>query len=163
MTAPKFAARAQLVRYIPEIDRLSGNRPAVAAFLPAPPSASAADDYLSVNSLEVESLKDIATYHRWRQGNVGKAALCVHKVHDYNDAGKKSGVQISYDHPLSRWRFRGSSPALEDAYRYRPVLKYDNPYGSPSHCGVEFTRALRDHAAAKFARRLSAKGRFHLL
>jgi hypothetical protein len=159
--APTFSAKSGLVRYVDEINRLRDNRPAVATFLPDPPSSNPANDHLSVNSLEVESIKEIAAYHRWKwQGNSGKVALCIHKVHEYSDVGRKSGISITYDRKLSKWQF-SSMGKQEDAYKHRPVRAYDNPLGSPSHSGVEFTRALREHEAARFARRLSAK-RFHL-
>jgi hypothetical protein len=83
-------------------------------------------------------------------------------VNDYNDAGKKFGVDVTYDHQDSNWQFRGRHGALEEAYRHRPVLPHNNPVGSPSHCGVEFVRALSEHTASQFARRL-ARRRFHLL
>jgi len=158
--SPTFSARAQLVRYVDDANRLRGNRPAVATFLPDPPSSNPDSDHLSVNSLEIESMKQIAEYHRSRQGDNGQVALCVHKVFDYNEAGKKCGVRVFYDHEDSRWLFVGRRGAHEEAYRHRPVKAHDNPLGSPSHCGVEFVRALNDHTAAQFARRL-AKRRFH--
>jgi len=78
---PKFAARSELVRYVSELNRHKGNRTAVATFLPDPPSETPQTDYLSVNSLEVESMKVIAAYHRAKwQNNKEKVALCAHKV-----------------------------------------------------------------------------------
>jgi hypothetical protein len=119
---PTFAARSALVRYVDEVNRLSGNRPAVATFLPDPPSANPANDHLSVNSLEVETMKKIAGYHRWKwQGGAGKVALCVHKVHEYNEAGKKCGIPIMYDWQSSKWQFWSSAGKQEDAYKHRPV------------------------------------------
>ena len=163
MKTPTFAARTQLARYIDEGHRLSGNRPAVAAFLPDPPSENPINDHLSVNSLEVERIACIAAYHRWKwQNNIGRVAVCVHTVFDYSDAGRKCGVQIDYNRHLSKWQFQ-SAGAMSDAYRHRPVLAHNNPLGSPSHCGVEFTRVLNEHKAGQFARRLTGKGRFHLL
>jgi len=160
---PKFAARSELVRYVSEVNRNRSNRPAVATFLPDPPSANPENDHLSVNSIEVESIERIATYHRSKwQGNNGEVALCVHKVFDYSDAGKKCGVQVSYDWASAKWKFRADAKNVEDAYKHRPVLGSHILLNSPSHCGVEFTRALKEHAAGRFARRLSGKGRFHL-
>ena len=162
MRTPRFSAKSELVRYVDEINRLRNRRPAVAAFLPDPPSADPANDHLSVNSLEVESIDEIAAYHRWKwQSNAGRVALCVHKVHDYNDAAKKSEVPVIYDPELSKWQFSSGGSKLEDAYRHRPVPMHNNPLGSPSHSGVEFARALKGHNAGKFARRLSGR-RFHL-
>ena len=52
--------------------------------------------HLSVNSTEVESLKEIADFHRrnWQEGR-GKAALTVHKIFDYCDSARKSNVPIT--------------------------------------------------------------------
>jgi hypothetical protein len=159
--APTFSAKSKLVRYVNEINRLSGNRPAVATFLPDPPSANPGNDHLSVNSLEVETMTEIAAYHRWKwQNNMGDVALCVHKVHEYSDAGKKSGIQVTYDKPSAKWMFAADGAKPEEAYRHRPVHIHNNPLGSPSHSGVEFARALRQHKAAQFARRLSGS-KFH--
>jgi hypothetical protein len=159
---PTFSAKSELVRYVDEVNRLGGSRPAVAAFLPDPPSANPDSDHLSVNSLEVESLAEIGAYHRWRaQSDAGRVALCVHKVHDYIDAGKKCDVTITYDRQLSKFQFL-SAAKLQDAFKHRPVAAHNNPVGSPSHSGVEFARVLKEHRAAQFARRLSGK-RFHLI
>ena len=167
MNVPKFSAKARVVRYIDEINRLSGNRTSAAAFI-EPPSGKP-DDHLSVNSLEVETLQQIAKYHRWRaQGDRGQVALSEHKVHEYSDGAAKAGVTIYYDRHESRWQFsmRGSAP--EDAYKHRPVKPHYSDtgsseiMGSPSHSGIEFKRALSLHAAARFARRMSGK-KFHLM
>lgn len=161
MTAPTFAARQQLARYIDEINRLSGNRPAPAAFMDLP-SPGASNHRLSVNSLEVESIRQVAAYHRWRAAPAnGRVALCVHKVHDYNEAAKKAGVTVSYNKSSSQWEFADRSRA-EVAYRHRLVPAHNNPVGSPSHCGVEYLRIMKANDAAKFARRLT-KARFHII
>lgn len=162
MKVPTFSSKSELVRYVDEVNRLSGNRPAVATFLPDPPSVMPDNDHLSVNSLEVESLAEICAYHRWRgQRDAGKVALCVHKVHDYIDAGRKCDLTIAYDMQLSKFQFSFVGKR-QDAFKHRPVAIHNNPVGSPSHSGVEFVRVLKEHKAAQFARRLSGK-RFHLL
>src|SRR5262249_46258208 len=81
VTKPNFSERSALVRYVSEENRLKGRRPAVATFLPDPPSNTPEKDYLSVNSLEVESITIIATYHRqkWQSGN-GKVALIPNPI-----------------------------------------------------------------------------------
>jgi hypothetical protein len=160
---PTFSAKSGLVRYVNDIHRLKNNRPAVASFLPDLPSANPADDHLSVNSLEAETIKEIAAYYRWKwQNGLGRVALCVHKVYEYSEAGKKGGVSITYSRGLSIWQFLSLAGKQEAAYKHRPVRRHDNPFGSPSHSGVEFVRALSEHGAACFARRLSGK-KFHLL
>jgi hypothetical protein len=163
VTPPTFSAKSKLVRYVDQINRLSGNRPAVATFLPDPPSANPANDHLSVNSLEIETMKEIAAYHRWKwQNNAGGVALCEHKVHEYSEAGKKCGIRVAYDKSSAKWMFSAGGLKREEAYKHRPVPVHNNPLGSPSHSGVEFARALKQHKAAQFARRLSGK-KFHLL
>ena len=159
---PKFSARSQLIRYIGEDMRLGKNRPAVAAFLPDEPSEKPEEDHLSVNSLEIETMAQIAAYHRWRaQGDRGKVALCIHKVLDYTDAGKKAGIPVTYNQETASWEFR-EGRKVSAAYKHRPVRAVHNhPRPSPSHCGVEFARLLSDNDAAKFARRLT-KRRYHL-
>ncbi len=160
MKRPSFSTKSLLARYVDEVNRLSGNRPAVATFLD--PATNDPNDHLSVNSLEVESRKEIADYYRWKfQGDQGRVALCIHQVHEYTDVGKKCGIRISYDRPSAKWQFAAATK-WEDAYRHRPVPAHGTPpTGSPSHCGVEFKRALKEHTAGQFARRLSAK-KYHV-
>lgn len=161
MTAPRFAERSELLRYIDEDKRLRGNRPHVAAFLPDPPSATPDKDYLSVNALELEAIDEIAGYHRMRmQNGEGKVALCAHKVSFYNDAARKCGIALSFDRESKTWVFIDRGKPLP-AYAHHPRARTDQ-LKSPSHCGVEFTRGLRtEHEQAKFARRMT-KVRFHL-
>jgi hypothetical protein len=111
-----------------------------------------------VNSLELEGLRDIAGYylHRFQNG-VGDVAVCTTKVFAYNEAGKKCGVDIEYDETSACWKFKATAHPREDAYRHRPVT---GELSSPSHCGVEFVRALKEHGRSQFARRLSGR-RFH--
>jgi hypothetical protein len=140
---------------------MSGNRPAVATFLPDPPSSNPSQDHLSVNSLDVETIDQIARYHQWKwQNEKGEVALCIHKVHEYSDAGRKCGIAITYDKHTAKWLFSLDVTKFEEAYKHRPVPTFSNPFGSPSHSGVEFARALKEHNATKFARRLSAS-KFH--
>lgn len=109
--------------------------------------------------MELETIQEIAHYHRVRaQGGEGGVALCAHKVAYYNDTAKKCGVDLTFDREKKIWTFadRGKSCA---AYMHHPrhdILK------SPSHCGVEFSRALRtQYVQAKFARRMCNQ-RFHI-
>jgi len=162
LKSPTFAGKERLARYVSYVNRQAGNRPAVATFLPDPPSETPDKDHLSVNSLEIETLRDVGNFHRaiW-QDNRGEVAICEHQVLEYNDAAKKAGIAVNYDRESSKWKFASSLTSVEDAYRHRPVHR-DEPPGSPSHCGVEFVRALKEHKAAQFARRLTGQ-RFHLL
>jgi hypothetical protein len=160
--SPRFSERSELVRYVSRENRLSGNRPAVAAFLPDPPSDKPERDYLSVNCLEVEGIKTVAIYHRdkWQNGS-GKVALTIHNAFVYSDAGKKCGVNLTYDRASGKWSFRNIGKE-EPAYLHHPVLGSHIPLNSKSHSGVEFVRAFDEYAADKFARRMVAR-RFHLL
>jgi hypothetical protein len=159
VSAPKFPKKSELVRYIDEVYRLNGRRPHVAAYLPDPPSDDPSNDYLSVNSLELESILVIADYHRMRaQNNFGKVALCAHAVARYNMIAGNCGVAIAYDSQSGSWQFRNGD-AIEDAYKHHART---DKLKSHSHCGVEFVRALTNHNAGKFARRMANK-RFHLL
>ena len=157
---PTFANNKELIRYVPEEAR-SGNRVSPAAFLPDPPDPTRKrPPYLSVNSLEIESLQAIANYHRevW-QKNSGKVALAAHKVFHYREAGRQSGVTIEYDREQRQYVFREKTGGMSRAFECIPRT---NIYKSPSHSGVHFVRALAEHQIAKFARRMSG-GKFHSL
>jgi hypothetical protein len=148
-----------LARYVFEEAR-SGNRVSPAAFLPDPPDHTRKRSYLSVNSLEVESLKAIADYHRriW-QNNSGKVALAAHKVFHYREAGRQSGVTIEFNREEQYYVFQEKNGQTSRAFECIPRTDF---YKSPSHCGVHFVRALAEHQVGKFARRMSG-GKFHLL
>jgi hypothetical protein len=158
---PTFGSRKELVRYIDEINRHKGNRPAPAAFIDLAPR-DAKNHHLSVNSTELEHVRDIADYFRaLMKPSDGKVALCIHKVHAYSEAGRKAGVQLTFNKSAGRWEFKGLKNSMEAAYKYRPSLGSDVPVKSKSHCGVEFARVMDYNAASKFARRLT-RGRFHV-
>lgn len=160
LASPTFSARSSLVRYVSEENRLKDRRPAVAAFLPDPPSASPERDYLSVNSLEIESVKAVATYYRAKwQNNQGKVALTQHNVFEYTDAARKSGLIMNYDSASGDWLFREGGK-LSPAYKHHPVVGSHLALNSKSHSGVEFVRSLTEYAADKFARRMATK-RYH--
>lgn len=151
---PKFSARSELARYVEEANRLNGNRTAVAAFIDP-------DPYLSVNSLEVESIERIAEYYQDRfQNGIGDVAVCALKVSKYSDAGKKAGVSVFYDSDDSCWYFSDKNTRQTAAYMPRP-LRSSRDLRSESHCGVEFVRVLGEHERTKFARRLGGV-RYHL-
>lgn len=159
---PTFSLKSVLVRYVPEEQRLSGNLPSPAAFEPDPITKESPRPYLSVNATEVENEKAIADYHRslWQNGK-GKVALCKHTIFQYNDAGKKCSVSISFNKESSAWEFEATQTSKEAAYQHHPVVESKRPYKSPSHCGVEFTRALPSNKKDKFARRMTRQ-KFHL-
>jgi hypothetical protein len=153
-------ARHWWARYVAEEAR-SGNRASPAAFLPDPPdSTRKRPPYLSVNSLEIESLQEIANYHRkiW-QNNSGNVALAAHKVFHYREAGRQSGITIEFDREARYYVFRERSGQMSRAFECIPRTDI---FKSSSHSGVHFVRALEDHQVGKFARRMSG-GKLHLL
>jgi hypothetical protein len=165
MIVPLFSEAHELVRYVQKKHRLGGNRTAVAAYLELGlPSDERSKEHLSVNSLEVESLRQIAGYCQERfQKGTGDVALSSTKVRAFTSAGKKFGVDLTYDAAKSVWHFVGKNGSQEEAYRHRPVRDpYVERLNSPSHCGVEFVRAMDDYAKTKFARRLGGK-KYHLV
>lgn len=129
-----------------KVNRLKGNRTANAAFLD-PPTGDPTKEYLSVNSLEVETIRKIADYYQNRfQRGTGDVAVCSTKVFEFNEAGKKCGVDLQYDHSQSLWHFGRPGGKREDAYTHRKPLRSSSDHKSESHCGVEFVRALDTYA-----------------
>jgi hypothetical protein len=123
---PNFANNKELVRYVFEQARV-GNRASPAAFLPDPPDTTGRRAYLSVNSLEVESLPVIADYHReiW-QNNSGKVALAAHKVFHYREAGRQSGVTIEYDRDQKYYVFQEKGGQFSRAFESIPRRTFIN-------------------------------------
>jgi hypothetical protein len=158
---PKFRPNSELARHVAAGHRLPGNRTAVAAFID-PPSEDPSKDYLSVNSLELATLEEVADYyHAKLQRGTGDVAICTTKVFTFSDAGKKSGIDLQRDNSQAMWFFTGKSGKREAAYRHRPV-RSSQDIQCESHCGVEFVRLMDEHAKSKFARRLGGR-RYHLI
>lgn len=166
LKVPSFDDGSRLLRYVHQADRLKHGRAAITAFeadhlLQKLSAEERAKSHLSVNSLEVESGKAIAAYHRlnW-QGNRGKVAILEHKVWEYVKAAEEASA------PLVRkdesWEFTDLSKKTAPAFKHRPVPPNDkNDLGSASHCGVEFVRLFDEFQSNKFARRLVNR-KFHL-
>lgn len=157
---PEYTEKVRLTRYIMPIYRLGGNRAATAAFLadPGPPR----EKFLSVNSLGIESIKDIAEYYREvLQNDADKVAVCIHKVVDYNSTARFSGMALTYNREASRWEY-SSSGGMKPAYEHRAVPAIRDRKGSPSHSGVMFIEALEELAERNFARRMALRRKFHL-
>jgi hypothetical protein len=150
---PTFPAKSHLCRYI-DRDEKHGKRASYGAFMPNP-----GDDHLSVNSLEVETLQQIAEYYGGALGNEdGNVAVCIHTVLEYSDSGKKAGCWIEFNRAASAWEFSEINGLRAAAYRHRPVHHSEGfPYASWSHCGVEFVRVLADVKLRQFARRLTKR------
>ncbi len=164
MKKPSFKANSELARYI-NPDERRGNKHAVhTAFLmneldifeSRPP-------HLSVNSKELEAIEDISEYYRTKfQNGHGEVAVCLHRVKKYVEEGRKFGLGIKWrgDNDLA-WVFdedTGEAPA----FKHRPVRenKKDGIPASPSHCGVEFLRALTEVQKRNFARRMVQRPKF---
>lgn len=143
---PSFASRMELARRVDEVNLGNGGRVSSAAFLPIE-----GETYLSVNSVEMESLKQIAEFYR-RQfvPGSGKVFISCLKVMDYTDASKKAGVVMKFDKSSVRWMFEFNAN-YQEAFRLR-----DN-HLSKSHCGVETIVTMRGNSPNKFARRLAGK------
>ena len=144
---PTFASNSELARWVDEVNLGRGGRVSSAAFLP-----SIGETYLSVNSVELESIQKIATYYKDHfQGGAGKVAVSCLKVMDYNEAAKGAGVNLSFDKTGRKWIFTHGGVS-EEAYRHRPTYRL-----SDSHCGVETIRGMSGDAPNRFARRLAGQ------
>ncbi len=122
------------------------NRISSSAFLPAPD-----EEYLSVNSLEVEALARIADYYRdYLESASGKVAVSCLTIMEYNRACEAGGVPITFDRATKQWSFsKDGLPA--SAYRLRQTRR------SKSHCGVEAVCLMDSLAARRFARNLAGR------
>jgi hypothetical protein len=145
---PNFAAQSGLTRYIREPNRMKSKRVSSTAFhRDLGPSV---EHFLSVNSLEVESIREISDYYRGLfQRGIGKVAVSVQKIRAYNAAASAAALPINYNKANTRWEFTAASGS-EEAYKHRPGR-------SPSHCGVEYVKVFNDHQERKYARRLAKK------
>jgi hypothetical protein len=151
---PLFKANSELARYVPSHYLMKGGRVSSAAFLRNP-----GEDYLSVNSVEIESLPQIAEhYRRDLQKDDKKVALASVKILTYNQGALKAGISVFKNNQL--WVF-SSQQSLSPAYLFRKT------HLSASHCGIEFIRAFPSELAEKkFAWKVASapKGRKpHLL
>ena len=156
-TEPTFSEKSELTHHIDEAQRYSDNRPAPAAFQRNP-----GETYLSVNSLEVEKLDDIARYYQVElQKDSLPVAICVHKVAVYNDAGQKAGARIVRNRMSDAWEYVAGG-SVRPAYKHRPVPSHGARLPSPSHSGVEFLEILDELAERKFARLIAKKRKFHV-
>lgn len=149
---PTFARQSEMTRYVPVVQRLKGNRPSSVAF-----KANPGEDYLSVNSLEVETLQSILIYYKKEiRENCEEVAYCRHKVADYNKGAKSARVDISFNRISSCWEYAGPE-GQEPAYKHRPVSPRAYRLGSRSHCGVEFIKIFDAIAEKRFAKRMARR------
>ena len=156
--APTFSEDSELARWVPEIQRTAQNRPHLNVFLPNP-----GEDHLSVNSLEVESLVQIANYYKSElQKDKKETAVCVHKIARYNGASRKAGIQLRYNRSNGCWEYQSNSD-WKVCYLHRAVKRAGARKASPSHSGVEYALIFDKIDSNRFARELAKKPRFHLL
>ncbi|NQU63591.1 MAG: hypothetical protein HQ517_04820 [SAR324 cluster bacterium] len=150
MTAkPEFIAKSELARYVDKDEYMKGGRVTSGAFLPNP-----GDDYLSVNSLEIESINDIANYFSKVFGE-STVKICTRKVSEYNNSTSGTAIHIIYDRRQKKWIFQVNSLPKE-AFEHRP--RYTPPPKSISHCGVEFINSSVEYSVLKqISRRLGGK------
>lgn len=147
---PTFGAKTKLARYIdPDFRRPQKKHPKRGAY-----QRKLGETYLSVNSTEVESIKQIAQIYanQFEQGSrrVGIASPTVDK---YNAAAKAVGINLIYHSAKQVWEF-GSSKA---AYTHRSFKK------NKSHCGVEYVEIFEDYQDHRFAVRMSKAATYKMV
>ena len=149
VTEPRFTANSELARYVPPHHLMKGGRVSSAAFLRSP-----GENYLSVNSVEIESLPQIAEYYRRDlQKDNEVVAISSLKILNYNQGALKAGISILKEN--GKWVFLDIQ-ALTPAYRFRRT------HLSASHCGVEFVRAFSSALAErKFTRKMASEPKGH--
>lgn len=143
---PTFGAKKILTRYVDEANLGKQSRISSSAFMP-----NSGEQYLSVNSLEIESLGQIADYYRTRiSSRPGEVAVSCLTVMEYNRACEAGGVTIVYNKSEGRWTFKRDG-ATAPTYRFRPT------HISKSHAGVEPVCMMDSLSAHKFARNLAGR------
>ncbi len=149
---PTFSNSSELVRYIPSEWCKRKNHPASTAY-----QRKDNEKYLSVNSTEVETIKQIAqTYATKFESGTRPVAIACPKIASYNEAAEKVGIAVSFNGTTSEWEFQeGSKPAVAYRHRRSEVNK--------SHCGVEFIRAFDDVSAFRFAVRVAKSATYRMV
>lgn len=152
-SAASFLADSQISRFIHRDYRMLGGRVSSAAFERKLTRARLRETYLSVNSLEIDSMSTIVSYYRktFEDGR-GQVALTIHRIKECNMAGQVAGVSVKFDKNQGCWLFEESSTKLP-AYRLRKEPNSD------SHSGVEFVNAFGKNTLAekKFTRKMVIK------
>jgi hypothetical protein len=164
VTSPKFTNDEELIRYIDPDERQGSRHAASSAFLLNEIDQASNNAHLSVNSRELETVAEIASYYRKiLQGDEGEVAFCLHRVYRYVENGKKAGAALRTNTDRA-WCF-DESDSETPAFKHRPITRSrsDSRPSSPSHCGVEFIRTLTETQQRAFARRMAQKPRFQVL
>jgi hypothetical protein len=146
---PEFKAKSELARYVDKDEYMRGGRVTSGAFLPNP-----GDDHLFVNSLEIESINDIANYFS-KVFEESTIQICTRKISEYRNSTSGTSIHIHYDRREKKWIFQVNDQ-LKDAFKHRP--RHTPPPKSISHCGVEFINSSVGYSdLKKIARRLAGK------
>ncbi len=141
---PTFKEISVLTRYIHPEFRGKNNRPKPSAY-----QRSHSERYLSVNSLEIHSLKQVAAIYADIFENENRpVALTQPSVSDYNGVAGQVGVIINYNASAGYWEFH-ESDILTPAYLHHARVRNE------SHCGVEFVRVFDDFQEFRFAGRMA--------
>ena len=155
MKTPTLARGQKLARSIHPDDCGKKNRPKPSAY------QRSNETYLSVNSLEVQTKKQVAQIYseRWFGGE-RPVAMTVLTTDIYCEAGRAVGCPIELDEDSRLWSF-GGPDGREAAFKHRP--KHGATPVDPSHSGVEFVCTFNDYQDFQFSMRLVHKATYSLV
>lgn len=149
---PTFNEPSRLVRYIPPEFRNRNNRPAVGAY-----QKKENEDYLSVNSDELETVNQIAqNFASQFEADNRPVAVSYPTVANYNDAAGKVGVMISFNNATQNWEFREGA-GLVVAYKHR------SKKSNKSHCGIEYVRVFDALSDFRYAVRVARSTTYRMV
>ena len=143
---PTFRKASKLARYIENEFQNLRNRPAVAAY-----QKKYGETYLSVNSIEVETVRQIAQFYADTiKKGPRPVAIASPTVADYNSAASDVGIMLQFNKQNNCWEFTNYG-TRELAYQHRPRKNNENK----SHCGIEYVRIFNDQMDFRFATRMA--------
>jgi len=147
-----FEPNDRLARYIAPEYRQDNRRAKVTAFFDEP---SEKLDGLSVNSVAIHTLNQIAAIYEKKFSVQRPISISAPTISDYNVAAATAGVAIQRDLDSGRWTSQVDGVNL-NAYE----LNAKN--GNESHCLVRYTSTLQRFEMLKFAHRIAYKPTFGL-
>ncbi len=141
---PSFRERSVLSRYIDREYRRRNKHPNPNAYRRTPN-----EKYLSVNSLEIHTRKQVAAIYAdlFENGN-RPVAFAEPMVSNYNAAASEVGLTVAYNLDAGYWQFFENGNAT-------PAYLHHGREHNESHCGVEFVRALDDFKEFRFSVRMA--------
>lgn len=149
---PRFRERDKLARYIDPDYRGKNGRPKLAAY-----QLTDNEDSLSVNSLEIESVRQVAaTYATKFENGHRPVAIASPQISQFNAAAGAVRVNISYDSIIGCWIFH-------DSGKYSEAYRFDDKKTNKSHCGVEFARIFDEYQEFLFAGRMAKACKYRLV